>query len=50
MPMTIMRGMCAPPAKRRIHDRYILSQKEKLILLVVSDLDPRRRRYHSRPL
>ena len=40
MPMTIMRGMCALPAKRRIRDRYILSQKEKLILLVVSDLDP----------
>ena len=40
MPMTIMRGMCALPAKKNICDRYLLSRKEKLILLVVSDLDP----------
>ena len=40
MPMTIMRGMCALPAKKNIRDRYLLSRKEKLILLVVSDLDP----------
>ena len=40
MPMTISRGMCSLPAKRKIYDRYMLSQKEKLILLCVSDLDP----------
>jgi hypothetical protein len=43
MPMTIMRGMrgmCALPAKKHIRDRYLRSRKEKLILLVVSDLDP----------
>ena len=40
MPMTIMRGMCALPAKKKIRDRYLRSRKEKLILLVVSDLDP----------
>jgi hypothetical protein len=40
MPMTISRGMCSLPAKRKIYDRYAGSQKEKLILLCVSDLDP----------
>ena len=40
MPMTISRGMCSLPAKRKIYDRYVCSQKEKLILLCVSDLDP----------
>ena len=40
MPMTISRGMCSLPAKRKIYERYVCSQKEKLILLCVSDLDP----------
>ena len=40
MPMTISRGMCSLPAKRKIYERYACSQKEKLILLCVSDLDP----------
>jgi hypothetical protein len=40
MPMTISRGMCSLPAKREIYERYVCSQKEKLILLCLSDLDP----------
>jgi hypothetical protein len=40
MAMTIMRGMCALPAKKKIADRYVWSRKDKLVLLVVSDLDP----------
>ena len=40
MPMTIGRGMCSLPAKKKIADRYRSSGKAKLILLVVSDLDP----------
>ena len=40
MPMTISRGMCSLPAKRKIYRRYVLSRKKKLILLCVSDLDP----------
>ena len=40
MPMTIGRGMCSLPAKKKIASRYRTSGKAKLILLVVSDLDP----------
>jgi hypothetical protein len=40
MPMTIGLGMCSLPAKKKIADRYLSSGKAKLILLVVSDLDP----------
>jgi hypothetical protein len=40
MPLTISRGMSSLPPKKAIHDRYIVSQKRKLILLIVSDLDP----------
>ena len=40
MPMTIGRGMCSLPAKKKIASRYRISGKAKLILLVVSDLDP----------
>jgi hypothetical protein len=40
MPLTITRGMSSLPPKRQIRDRYILSRKDRLILLVVSDLDP----------
>ncbi len=40
MPLTISRGMSSLPPKKAIRDRYIISGKENLILLVVSDLDP----------
>jgi hypothetical protein len=40
MPLTITRGMSSLPPKKAIHNRYMASQKDKLILLVVSDLDP----------
>jgi hypothetical protein len=40
MPLTITRGMSSLPPKKAIHDRYVLSQRDQLILLVVSDLDP----------
>jgi hypothetical protein len=39
-PLTITRGMSSLPPKRAIWERYILSHKHKLILLVISDLDP----------
>jgi hypothetical protein len=39
-PLTISRGMSSLPPKKAIRDRYLLSRKKKLILLVVSDLDP----------
>jgi hypothetical protein len=40
IPLTIARGMSSLPPKKAIRDRYVRSQKDKLILLVVSDLDP----------
>ena len=40
MPLTISRGMSSLPPKKAIKDRYVVSNKAKLILLVVSDLDP----------
>ncbi len=40
MPLTISRGMSSLPPKKAIHSRYRRSGKDKLILLVVSDLDP----------
>jgi len=40
IPMTIGRGMTSLSPKKKIFDRYRLSQKRKLILLVVTDLDP----------
>ena len=40
IPLTISRGMSSLPPKKAIRDRYRRSQKDKLILLVVSDLDP----------
>jgi ParB-like nuclease domain len=40
MPLTISRGMSSLPPKKAIRDRYKHSQKDKLILFVVSDLDP----------
>ena len=38
--MTISRGMASMPCKKAIIDRFVSSKKSKLILLVVSDLDP----------
>src|SRR5271165_7677838 len=40
MPLTISRGIMSLPPKKKIHDRYRSSKKQKLILLIVSDLDP----------
>lgn len=40
MPLTVSRGMSSLPPKRDIYRRYRNSGKERLILLVVSDLDP----------
>jgi hypothetical protein len=40
MPLTISRGMSSLPPKKAIYNRYRRSRKERLILLVVSDLDP----------
>jgi ParB-like nuclease domain len=40
MPLTIMRGMNVLPPKRAIYERYKRSRKRRLILLVVTDLDP----------
>jgi hypothetical protein len=40
IPMTIGRGMTSLPPKKKIADRYRLSRKRKLILLMVTDLDP----------
>ena len=40
IPLTISRGMSSLPPKKAIVSRYRRSGKEKLILLVVSDLDP----------
>jgi hypothetical protein len=40
MPLTISRGMSSLPPKKAIYDRYRRSGKDKLIMLVVSDLDP----------
>jgi hypothetical protein len=40
MPLTISRGMASLPPKKAMHSRYIRSGKKKLILLIVSDLDP----------
>jgi hypothetical protein len=40
IPLTISRGMSSLPPKKGIVDRYRRSKKAKLILLVVSDMDP----------
>jgi hypothetical protein len=40
IPLTISRGHSGPTVKRKIVERYRRSKKQKLILLVVSDLDP----------
>jgi 5S rRNA maturation endonuclease (ribonuclease M5) len=40
IPLTISRGMSSLPPKKAIAQRYKVSQKDRLILLVVSDLDP----------
>ena len=52
MPMTIMRGMCALPAKKNIHDRYLRSRKESFAYFysyVQRDTGYRRRRNRIRP-
>ena len=40
IPLTISRGMSSLPPKKAIEERFLVSRKECLILLVVSDLDP----------
>lgn len=40
IPLTISRGMSSLPPKKAIYNRFVWSRKRKLILLVVSDLDP----------
>jgi hypothetical protein len=40
IPLTISRGMSSLPPKKAIRDRYLRSGKKRLVLLVVSDLDP----------
>jgi hypothetical protein len=38
--LTIARGQCSGTVKQAIYDRFIASGKEKLVLLIASDLDP----------
>jgi hypothetical protein len=40
IPLTIARGMASLPCKKAIANRFFASKKKKLVLLVVSDLDP----------
>jgi hypothetical protein len=40
IPLTISRGMNTIPPKKKIYDRFRMSAKRSLILLVVGDLDP----------
>jgi hypothetical protein len=40
IPLTISRGMSSLPPKKAIYNRYLRSGKKRLVLLVVSDLDP----------
>jgi hypothetical protein len=40
IPLTISRGMSSLPPKKHIQRRFQWSRKKKLILLIVSDLDP----------
>ena len=40
IPLTISRGQCGPTLKRKIVQRYLISGKDNLILLIVTDLDP----------
>jgi hypothetical protein len=40
IPVSTIRGMGSTPPKKKLADRFRFSRKEKLILLVVSDLDP----------
>jgi hypothetical protein len=40
IPLTITRGMSSLPPKKAICNRYIRSGKDKVILLIISDLDP----------
>jgi ParB-like nuclease domain len=40
IPVSTVRGMGSTPPKKKLANRFRLSRKKKLILLVVSDLDP----------
>ena len=40
IPVSTIRGMGSTPPKKKLADRFRYSRKKKLILLVVSDLDP----------
>ena len=40
LPLTIARGQCSGTVKQAIYDRFAASGKEKLVLLIASDLDP----------
>lgn len=40
IPVSTIRGMGSTPPKKKLADRFRRSRKDKLILLVVSDLDP----------
>jgi hypothetical protein len=40
IPVSTIRGMGSTPPKKKLADRFRVSRKKKLILLVVSDLDP----------
>lgn len=40
LPLTITRGQCSLPPRRKIAKRFKDSGKERLVLLVVSDFDP----------
>ena len=40
IPVSTIRGMGSTPPKKKLVNRFRYSQKEKLVLLVVSDLDP----------
>ena len=47
MPITVIRGMSSLPPKKGIVDRFNASGKARLILLIVTDLDPPGRRSRS---
>jgi hypothetical protein len=40
VPMTSMRGFCSTPPRRDMAERYHDSGKDKLVVLILSDLDP----------
>ena len=40
VPLTIGRGFCSLPPRKAIHDRWLQSRKNRLVLIVLSDHDP----------